>query len=259
MYSEFKNKTVVISGSSAGLGLATAEKFLSYGARVTITGRSKEKIDASVSILKDKYDENNILDFAGDLTDPIDVNKLIHAVIEQYSRIDVVIANLGSGSGDQEWDVSEEEWGRMFDLNFNSGRYLVKAAVPEMNRNNEGGRIIFVSSIAAMEDIGAPVSYCVAKSALNTYSKLLARRLANSGILVNTICPGNLLLPGGSWEQKVKKDPEKINAYIKDQVPLSRFADGDDITNTIVFMSSSHSSFTTGSIIVADGGQSKCL
>jgi len=116
------------------------------------------------------------------------------------------------------------------------------------------GVLLFISSIAGLEAIGAPTDYSVAKSALISLTKQMARRLAPK-VRVNCIAPGNIYFEGGSWDEKKTADPEKINKLIYATVPMNRFGTPDEIADAALFLCSDRASFITGSVLVVDGGQ----
>ena len=105
-----------------------------------------------------------------------------------------------------------------------------------------------------MESIGAPVDYSTAKTAIIALAKNLSKKLSKD-VRVNVLSPGNILFPGGSWDEKVKQDPEGINKLIKSSVPMNRFGTSDEVSDAAVFLCSERASFITGSVLVIDGGQ----
>ncbi len=251
------NKNIIISASSRGIGLAIAESFLAEGARVIITGRDREVLEAARAGLAAAHGDDAIAAHAGDMTKP-DVIAAALAMGEQtFGGIDAVIANLGGGGGAMEWDLSQSEWQDITNINLISGMMLAAAAVPYLKRRRVGS-ITFISSIAGCEAIPAPIPYGAAKAALQHAAKNLARRLAGEGIRVNTVAPGNVLTPGGVWDDKLEQDRPSVEAYIAAEVPLGRFAQPAEIADTVVFLSSDRAAFITGAVVVVDGGQSRC-
>lgn len=120
---------------------------------------------------------------------------------------------------------------------------------------NKSGSIVFISSIAGIEVIGAPIHYSVAKAAIIAFSKNLATKVAKYNIRVNTICPGNIYFENGTWDYKLKENKNKVLAMLKNSVPLNRFASPEEIADLVLFISSNKMSFMTGACLVIDGGQ----
>jgi len=113
---------------------------------------------------------------------------------------------------------------------------------------------LFVSSITAMEAFGAPVDYSTAKAAVIALSKNMARKLAQE-VRINVLAPGNVLFTGGSWDEKIKENPDQVNMIIESTVPMKRFGSPEEMADAAVFLCSERASFITGSILVVDGGQ----
>ena len=117
---------------------------------------------------------------------------------------------------------------------------------------------MFVSSIAGLEYIGAPVSYSVSKSALISFSKNLSKKLAPE-IRVNVVVPGNIFFKNGTWDKKIKANPDFVENLLKNNVPLKRFGTPEEVAELVYFINSEKASFITGSCIVIDGGQTNML
>lgn len=251
---ELKDKIALITGSGYGLGLGICEAFLKEGAKVINTDIDGKKLERSTEKLSSIYGADNIFSFCGDLTNTNEIKSCIKTTLNHFSKIDILIANLGSGRGSTDWNITEEEWENMMNLNFNGARRIVNEIIPTMINQNHGS-IIFISSIAGLEVIGAPIHYSVAKVALIAYSKNLSRKLAKYNIRVNTICPGNIYFENGTWDIKLKENKEKVLEMLKNSVPQCRFTTPEEIANLVLFISSNKLAFMTGSCIVMDGGQ----
>lgn len=168
---------------------------------------------------------------------------------------DILVANLGSGQGKPGWEQQEEEWQRLFNLNFFGSVRLAQAAIPYLQR--QGGSILFIASIVAMEATTAPLPYSAAKAALVNYSKNLSRAVAQYGIRVNCLAPGNVLFPGGSWERHLDERREEVERMISREVPQKRFGTPEEIAEFASYLVSERAGFATGGCYVIDGGQTR--
>ena len=248
---KLKEKNVVVSGSTEGIGLGIAISFLKEGSNVCITSSSKIKHKNIKNKLTKEYVDNKILSFNCDFTKKNEIEKLHKNILSKWKKIDILICNVGSGEGTQEAIPSEADWDKSWRINFNSS--LFAAQVFKKNLIKNKGSIIFISSIAGIESIGAPVEYSVAKSSLIALTKNMAHKL-DGKIRVNAIAPGNILFTGGVWDKKINED-KKIASRVKDKVPLKRFGRPEEVGDLCVFLSSDKSSFINGTVIVIDGGQ----
>ncbi len=191
-----KNKVVLVTGSSRGIGQSIAIEFAREGARVVITGRNSEDVNNTLKQIEKSGGEG--LGFVGDLTNENDIKGCVDQIISHWHNIDILVANLGSGKGQKGWEVSMEEWHRLIDLNFMSSVKVSSAVIPHLMKSG-GGNIVFIGSISGLVSAGGPPAYEAAKSALISYSKNLSKEVAKHQIRVNVVVPGNILFPGGTW------------------------------------------------------------
>jgi len=250
-----KDKVYVIAGSSRGIGLGIAKKFLEEGASVSITGRNKESLNNAYNGLSENFGVHKILASVVDMQDSTCIKNQLQKTQEKFGHIDGVIANIGSGAepmGLNDPDV----WQLSYDKNVKASMMLVQQAIPFLE-NRKGSSIIFISSIAGIEDIKAPIAYSMHKAAIIAACKKLSRSLAPKHIRVNVIAPGNIFFSGGAWEDKKKKSSDEVMEYINSEVPLDSFGSPEDVGNICVFLSSEKAKFITGSLLVVDGGQTR--
>lgn len=253
------NQVAFVAGSSRGIGKSIAAALLAEGASVVLTGRDEASLNAAQAELTAPGSHQRILAIQGDFSDASTIAKAFVGTLERFGRIDHLIANLGTGSGKPGWDQPEEEWHRLFELNFFASTRLTHAVLPHLLSNPNGGSILYISSIVAIEATPAPLPYSAAKAALVNYSKNLARQLGPQKVRVNTIAPGNIFFPGGSWERHLNHRREAVQTMLQTEVPLQRFGTPEEIASLAVYLCSSKAAFATGGCYVMDGGQTRSL
>jgi 3-oxoacyl-[acyl-carrier protein] reductase len=252
-------QVVFIAGSSRGIGKAIAAALLAEGACVVLTGRDEVSLRAAEAALAVPALRERVLAIPGDFGDPSTIARAYERSLAHFGRLDHLVANLGSGSGKPGWDQREEEWKRLFEVNFFASTRLTEAVLPYLLANATGGSVLFISSIAGVEATPAPLPYSAAKAALINYSKNLARQLGTKNIRVNTIAPGNIFFPGGSWERHLSNRREAVETMLQTEVPLKRFGTPEEIASLAAYLCSPQAAFATGSCYVMDGGQTRSL
>jgi 3-oxoacyl-[acyl-carrier protein] reductase len=240
-------KRVLIGGASRGIGLAIAAAFAAEGARVAITGRDADALENALQGLGDAA-----VAVPADLRDREHADRAVDRAAELLGGLDIAVANAGSGRGPVGDAVGADAWREMLEQNLMTTVHLCEAAQEAIPG---GGALVLIGSIAGMEFHPAPLPYSAAKAALVRYGRDLARRLAARGIRVNLVAPGNVLFPGGSWDRRLQQDREATEAMIAREVPMGRFGRPEEIADAVLFLASERSSFTTGAVLVADGGQ----
>jgi 3-oxoacyl-[acyl-carrier protein] reductase len=246
------NKKVLITGASRGIGAAIAERFLEEKAKTFIVSRGSPQLFTLENKLKDKYNETNIIASTCDCTDPESLTSLRKQISEKWGGLDIVIANIGDGRSVSDPLPNDEQWKKTWDNNFESALLTTRAFLPMLQESK--GCLLFISSITAMEAFGAPVDYSTAKTAVAALAKNMARKLAKE-VRVNVLAPGNVYFEGGSWDEKIKQNPERVKSIIESTVPMNRFGTPDEIADAAVFLCSERAKFITGSLLVVDGGQ----
>jgi 3-oxoacyl-[acyl-carrier protein] reductase len=253
------NQVVFVAGSSRGIGKAIAASLLAEGASVVLTGRDEASLRAAETELTTPANQGRILAIRGDFSDAATIAKAYESAIQQFGRIDHLVANLGTGSGKPGWEQSEDEWRRLFEVNFFASTRLTQTVLPYLLGNANGGSILYISSIVAIEATPAPLPYSAAKAALVNYSKNLARQLGPKKVRVNTIAPGNIFFPGGSWERHLKNRPEAVENMLQTEVPQQRFGAPEEVASLAAYLCSPQAAFATGGCYVLDGGQTRSL
>lgn len=247
---DFSEKNYIISGSSKGIGKEIALGFLESGARILVNSRNSEDLK---EIQKNNPDK--VLVHDGDLTNEEEAKKLVEFSLKKWGTIDGIVCNIGSGRSVPPSTESMDELKRVFDLNLFTATNLIHYSLDALEKTS--GTIVCISSICGHEALGAPSTYSAAKAALNSYVKSIARPLGGRNIRINVVSPGNIYFEGSVWEKKMADEKEKTLEMLESQVPLKRFGTPEEISNAVMFLSSNYSSFCTGTILVADGGQTR--
>ena len=242
----------MITGSSRGIGLQIAKHFLKEGARVVISSRGKETLSNAKNELLSEFDSQHILSQICDFTQVESVNNLADFIQKQWSGIDIVVSNVGDGRGVADPIGNHEQWEGSWSTNFDTSLITTRTFFPMLEHSS--GTLLFISSIAALEALGAPVSYSTAKAAVVAFAKNLSRKVADK-VRVNVLAPGNVNFLGSSWQEKIDQDPERIDKLVKSTVPMKRFGTPEEIADAAVFLCSVRASFITGTVLVVDGGQ----
>jgi 3-oxoacyl-[acyl-carrier protein] reductase len=253
------NQVVFVAGSSRGIGKAIASSLLAEGACVVLTGRDEASLLSTENELATLANRSHILAVRGDFADAVTITDAYARTVQHFGKIDHLIANLGTGSGKPGWDQPAEEWQRLFEVNFFASTRLTQAVLPHLLSNENGGSVLFISSIVAIEATPAPLPYSAAKAALVNYSKNLARMLGPQKVRVNTIAPGNILFPGGSWERHLNTRREAVETMLQTEVPQRRFGTPDEIASLATYLCSPRAAFATGGCYVVDGGQTRTV
>jgi NAD(P)-dependent dehydrogenase (short-subunit alcohol dehydrogenase family) len=255
---DLRSKTAVVSGSTAGIGYATALALATLGARVVITGRTAERVDAAVQAISLAADTSDVIGVPGDLTSAEGARNLLAAV----PHADILVNNLGIFEPKAFEEIDDADWLRFFESNVLSGVRLSRAYLPEMRARN-WGRIIFVSSESGLHIPKEMIHYGVTKTAQLALARGLAEAVAGTGITVNSVLPGPTRSEGvGTFVQQMARqagidEDEMERRFFRDVRPSSligRFLTVDEVANAIAYLCTPAASGTTGSAMRVDGG-----
>jgi len=246
------NKKVLITGASRGIGLAIAESFLQEGAKICLVSRGSKALFENEKKLQGAYGLESSFACKCDCTNIESLNSLKNKVKDRWSSLDIVVVNVGDGRSVSDALPDDEQWQKTWNSNFESALQTARIFLPMLEKSK--GVLLFVSSIAGIEAFGAPTDYSTAKTAIIALAKNMARKLAPT-VRVNVIAPGNVFFDGGSWDEKIQQDKERLDEIIKSTVPMNRFATPQEIADSAVFLCSDRASFITGATLVIDGGQ----
>ena len=244
--SKFKNKTVVITGGTSGIGLATAKEFIEQGAKVIFTSRKQANIASTEKLLGEN--SKGILSDAGSTKD---IWQLSTKVSEITEKVDVLFINAGFGKFNSLSDTSEEEFDNQFNVLVKGGYFTVQQLEPLMPN---GSSIIFNTSVVTdMAMPGASV-YGAAKSAVKYLNKSFANELKNRNIRVNAVSPGPIGTNFFNEAGVPEAQQQQMASQILSQVPMNRFGEPKEIAKTVLFLAGEESSYITGHEIQVDGG-----
>ncbi|GAA0366706.1 glucose 1-dehydrogenase [Bowmanella denitrificans] len=246
-----EGKRVVVTGASRGIGAAIAERFLAEGAHVCLVARHQPDLGALRLLLQERY-AHRVVAQSCDCTQPQQLDELRAYLMDTWGGVDILVANVGDGRSVADPIPTPQQWQQTWQSNFESALQTARTFISDLQHSK--GVLLFVSSIAGKEAFGAPVDYSTAKAALMALAKNMSAKLAKQ-VRVNVIAPGNVYFPGGSWDEKLQKEPERIQRLIETSVPMGRFATPEEIAAPAVFLCSDLASFITGSTLVVDGGQ----
>jgi 3-oxoacyl-[acyl-carrier protein] reductase len=250
------DKVAVITGSSRGLGLASARALVSEGCRVCICARGSEQLAAAaVEVEASARKPNMILAVQADVSTADGTRLVIERTIERFGGLDILVNNVGRASGTDILDTSDAEWQAAFDETLFPAIRASRLAVPHMKQRG-GGAIVMIASIWGRES-GGRMTYNAVKAAEISLAKSLAQQLAPMNIRVNSVAPGSILFPGGSWHKRQQADPQGIADFVKRELPFGRFGRADEVANVVCFLASGKSSWVSGASVVVDGCQSR--
>lgn len=239
---DFKNKNIMITGGTTGIGLATAKAFIKAGATVWITGRKAANLKKAAA----EIGSPNLKTVVSDTANLHGIADLEKAVAESGSKVDVLFLNAGIAVFTPIAQVTEADFDAQFNTNVKGHFFTLQKLMPYLA---EGGSVIFTSSTVATAANAGTSVYSATKGALNKVAQIAANELAERKIRVNIVSPGPVLTPG--LESVV---PEEAKGYLAGATAMQRLGDPDEIANTVLFLASDAASFITGTELVADGG-----
>ena len=241
MARKLEGKVAVITGGSAGIGLATAKRFVEEGAFVFITGRRQAELDAAV-----KEIGPNATAVRADAANLGDLTRLFDTVRAAKGRIDVLYANAGIYEFTPFGTITEDAYDKMFDINVKGVLFTVQQAVPLMN---DGGSIILTGSVAGSKGFEAATVYGATKAAIRSFARSWTSDLKARNIRVNVLSPGPVQTPG--FDVFANDD---VRNYMKSIVPLGRIGTAEEIAKAALFLASDDSSYVAGAELFVDGG-----
>ena len=237
----FKGKKILITGASGGIGKALVKKFVSLDGNVLATGTKTEKLDE----LKKEFPNINILRF--DISEHSKIEEFIENVSSQLTGLDVLINNAGINMDNLSLRMKDDEWKKVIDINLGSTFFLCKHAIKKMLKNKYG-RIVNITSVVGHTGNLGQANYAASKAAIVGMSKSLAIEYAKKNITINCVSPGFI------QSKMTDNIVESIKAVLTSRIPMSKLGTGEDVSNTVAFLSSDAASYITGETIHVNGG-----
>ena len=233
-----KNKVVIVTGGTRGIGFATVKKFLDHGAKVALCGSRKETVDKALEELNHINPNYDAIGFYPNLLDSNEVKEMVDKVLEKWGTIDILINNAGVSDNKSIYTQSDEDFSKIIDINVKAIFNCTKA-VSEIMKNT--------SSVVSLYGQKTGVGYPTSKFAVNGLTKSLARELGRDGIRVNAVAPGIIAT------DMVAALDKKLVDQIAQNVPLGRVGEPEDIANAFLFLASDMASYISGEILSVDG------
>ena len=237
----FKNKKILITGATGGIGKALVKKFASLEGSVLATGTKIEKLEA----LKKEFSNINILKFY--ISDHSKIEEFVENVSSQLSGLDVLVNNAGINVDNLSLRMKDEEWKKVIEVNLGSTFFLCKYAIKKMLKNKYG-RIVNITSVVGHTGNIGQANYAASKAGINGMSKSLAIEYAKKNITINCVSPGFI------QSKMTDNIVESIKAVLTSRIPMAKLGTGEDVSNTVAFLSSDAASYITGETIHVNGG-----
>ena len=250
------DKVAVITGSSRGLGLASARALVAEGCRVVLCARGAETLaEAALEVEAAARRPNMIAVVQADVSTAAGIELVMDRTADRFGGLDILVNNVGRAAGSDLLGTTDAEWQAAFDETLFPAIRASRLAVPHMKQRG-GGSIVMIASIYGRE-AGGRMTYNAVKAAEISLAKALAGQLAPANIRVNSVAPGSIMFAGGSWHRRQQTDPQGIAEMIKRELPFGRFGRPEEVGHVVAFLASPRASWISGASIVVDGCQSR--
>lgn len=241
-----EGKVAVVTGGNSGIGLAAAKRLQEEGARVAISGRSKQTLDEAVQTIG-----NGVVAVQADVAKPAELEKLYAVVKEKLGKIDVLFVNAGVAKFAPLADTSEGLFDEQFDINIRGAYFTIQKALPLLN---DGASIVLNTSVVDQKGNPGTSAYSATKAALRSLARTAAAELVGRGIRVNTVAPGPIETPIFGKTGLPKEQLDEFAKEITAKVPMKRLGRPEEVAATVAFLASEDASYITGTEINVDGG-----
>jgi 3-oxoacyl-[acyl-carrier protein] reductase len=253
-----KDHVAIVTGSSRGLGLASATALAAEGCRVTLCARTDATLRAAAdAVAAVAGGGTRVHAVTADVSRAEDLARVVDETVATFGGVDVLVNNVGLGRGGMLLETSDAEWQEAIDQTLLPAVRASRLAVPHMQRRG-GGSIIMIASIFGRE-AGGRMTYNAVKAAEISLAKSLAQQLAASNIRVNSVSPGSILFEGGSWWKRERENPAAIADFVKHELPFGRFGRPEEVGDVVAFLASPRASWISGTSVVVDGCQSRAF
>ena len=253
---QLTDQVAIVTGSSQGLGLASARALVEEGARVTICARRPDILKQAATELRALAGHaDRVLAIAADVSTAAGAEKVVAGTLTQFQRVDILVNNVGKATGTDIVETTDDEWQAAFDQTLFPAVRLSRLVVPHM-RTQRAGVILMIASIWGRES-GGRMTYNAVKAAEISLAKAMAQQLAKDNIRVNSVAPGSISFPGGSWWKRQQDDPKGIAEFVAREIPFGRFGTAEEVGALVAFLASPKASWITGASVTVDGGQSR--
>ncbi len=243
---DFSSKTVLVTGSTRGIGRAIAEEFAKHGANVIVSGTVEERAKEVAKELSEKYGVKT-LGVGMDVSDPESVENAFKEINAAFGGVDILVNNAGITRDTLFLRMKPEDWQKVLDVNLTGTFLVTKQAVRHMVKKR-WGRIINISSVVGFTGNVGQVNYATTKAGLIGFTKSLAKELASRNVLVNAVAPGFIET---DMTENLK---EEIKNEYKKQIPLGRFGKPEEVARVVLFLASPMADYITGETIHVNGG-----